>query len=111
MKKLLLPILVFCSHLLSVKSSSYRRDSGDWPAVGCQVHGSPGGPSLEKKGLRFDGKVLRAEGQAEPPWPMLSCSGWSLLQHAFAPNPIVKFTACLQLLSSCSRPAPASTYT
>jgi hypothetical protein len=34
----------------------------------------PGGPSLEKKGLRFDGKVLRAEGQAEPPWPMLSCS-------------------------------------
>jgi hypothetical protein len=45
------------------------------------VHGSPAGPSLEKKGLRFDGKVLRAEGQAEPPWAMLSCSGWSLRQH------------------------------
>jgi hypothetical protein len=59
------------------------------------VHGSPGGPSLEKKGLRFDGKVLRAEGQAEPPWAMLSCSGWSLRQHAFAPNPIVKFTVHL----------------
>jgi hypothetical protein len=57
------------------------------------VHGSPGGPSLEKKGLRFE--VLRAEGQAEPPWAMLSCSSWSLRQHAFAPNPIVKFTVHL----------------
>ena len=55
------------------------------------MHGSPGGASLEKKGLRFDGKVLRAEGQAEPLWAMLSCSGWSLRQHAFAPNPIVNF--------------------
>jgi hypothetical protein len=35
------------------------------------VHGSPGGSSLEKKGLRFDGKVLRAEGQAEPPWDVV----------------------------------------
>jgi hypothetical protein len=35
------------------------------------VHGSPGGPSLEEKGLRFDDKVLGAEGQAEPPWAML----------------------------------------
>jgi len=34
-------------------------------------------PSLEKKGLRFNGKDLRAEGQAEPPWAMLSCSGVS----------------------------------
>jgi len=59
------------------------------------VHGSPGGPSLEEKGLRFDGKVLRAKGQAEPPRAMLSCSGWSLRQHAFAPNPIVKFTVHL----------------
>ena len=59
------------------------------------MHGSPGGPSLEKKGLRFDGKVLRAEGQAEPPWPMLSCSRWSLRQPVFAPNPIVKFTVHL----------------
>ena len=25
------------------------------------MHGSPGGPSLEKKGLRFDVKVLSAE--------------------------------------------------
>ena len=62
---------------------------------------SPGGPSLEKKGLRFDGKVLRAEGQAEPPWAMLSSSGWSLRQHAFAPNPIVKFT--VHLLQTASR--------
>ena len=45
------------------------------------MHGSPAGPSLEKKGLRFDAKVLRAEGQAEPPWAMLSCRGWSLRQH------------------------------
>ena len=50
---------------------------------------------LEKKGLRFDGKVLRAEGQAEPRWAMLSCGGWSLRQPAFAPNPIVKFTVHL----------------
>ena len=58
-------------------------------------HGSPGGPCLEKKVLRFDGKVLRAEGQAEPRWAMLSCSGWSLRQPVFAPNPIVKFTVHL----------------
>src|SRR6202044_4086359 len=57
--------------------------------------GSPRGPSLEKKGRRFDGKVLRAEGQAEPPRAMLSCGGWTLRQHAFAPNLIVKFNVHL----------------
>ena len=66
------------------------------------MHGSPGGPSLEKKGLRFDGKVLRAEGQAEPPRAMSSCSGWSLRQHAFAPNPIVNFT--VHVLQAASPP-------
>jgi hypothetical protein len=60
------------------------------------VHGSPGRPSLEKKGLRFDIKVLRAERQAEPPYAMLSCSGCSVRQRAFAPNPIVKFTVHLR---------------
>ena len=40
------------------------------------------GTFSRRRGLRFDGKVLRAEGQAEPPWAMLSCSGWSLRQHA-----------------------------
>ena len=30
------------------------------------MHGSAGGPSLEKKGLRFVGKVLRAEGHERP---------------------------------------------
>jgi len=59
------------------------------------VHGSPGEPSLEKKGLRFDGRVLRAEGQAAAPRAILSRSGWSLRQHAFAPNPIVEFTVHL----------------
>src|ERR1700683_71270 len=54
-----------------------------------------GGPSLEKKGLRFDGKVLRAEGQAAAPRAILSRSGRSPRQHAFAPNPIVKFTVHL----------------
>jgi hypothetical protein len=33
------------------------------------------GPSLEKKGLRFDVKVLRAERQAKPPRAMLSRCG------------------------------------
>jgi hypothetical protein len=33
------------------------------------------GPSLEKKGLRFDVKVSRAERQAKPPRAMLSSCG------------------------------------
>ena len=36
-----------------------------------KVHAPPGGPSFEKKGLRFDVKVLRAARQAEPPRAIL----------------------------------------
>ena len=50
------------------------------------------GTFSREEGSRFDGKVSRAEGQAEPPRAMLSRSGWSLRQYAFAANPIVEFT-------------------
>jgi len=59
------------------------------------VHGSPGGPSLEKKGLRFDGKVFESGSSGRTSVGDVVLQWLVSASTCIASNPIVKFTVHL----------------